>query len=78
MVARAFATALLLLVAIVAAEEVPARCRAYAVSLLAMAGGLGAGVCVIALNLADLGPGGGGSCTSSRCWAPAVAASAAT
>ncbi|MEA2972018.1 MAG: hypothetical protein QOG82_476 [Actinomycetota bacterium] len=55
MLARAFASALLVLVAIVAAEEMPAGCRAYAVSLLAMAGGLGAGVCVIALNLADLG-----------------------
>ena len=55
MLARAFASALLVLVAIVAAEEMPAGCRAYAVSLLAMAGGLGAGVCVTALNLADLG-----------------------
>ena len=55
MLARAFASALLVLVAIVAAEEMPAGCRAYAVSLLAMAGGLGAGACVIALNLADLG-----------------------
>lgn len=54
-VARGFATALLLLVAIVAAEEVPARSRAYGVSLLAMAGGLGAGGAVIALKLADLG-----------------------
>ncbi|HWC09828.1 MAG TPA: MFS transporter, partial [Acidimicrobiales bacterium] len=56
--ARAFATALLLLVAIVAAEEMPAGARAYAVSLLAMAAGLGAGVCVLSLRLADLGPGG--------------------
>jgi MFS family permease len=54
-VARGFATALLLLVGIVAAEEVPARCRAYAVSLLAMAGGLGAGIAVAALKLADIG-----------------------
>lgn len=54
-VARGCATALLLLVGIVAAEEVPARCRAYAVSLLAMATGLGAGFCIIALKLADLG-----------------------
>lgn len=53
--ARAFATAILILVAIVAAEEMPAGSRAYAVSLLAMAGGLGAGVCVVALRLADLG-----------------------
>jgi MFS family permease len=54
-VARGFATALLLLVGIAAAEEVPARSRAYAVSLLAMAGGLGAGTAVIALKLADVG-----------------------
>ncbi|MFN2606872.1 MAG: MFS transporter [Acidimicrobiales bacterium] len=53
--ARAFATALLVLVAIVAAEEMPAGSRAYAVSLLAMAGGLGAGICVLALRLADVG-----------------------
>jgi MFS family permease len=53
--ARAFATVILVLVAIVAAEEMPAGARAYSVSLLAMAGGLGAGVCVLALRLADLG-----------------------
>jgi MFS family permease len=58
LLARAFASALLLLVSIVAAEEMPAGSRAYAISLLAMAGGLGAGVCVLALNLADLGPKG--------------------
>jgi MFS family permease len=39
----------------VAAEEVPARTRAYAVSLLAMAGGLGAGTALVALKLADVG-----------------------
>jgi MFS family permease len=55
MLARAFATAILLLVSIVAAEEMPAGSRAYAVSLLAMSSGLGAGVCVIGLRLADLG-----------------------
>lgn len=57
-VARAFATALLLLVAILVSEEVPARCRAYGVSLLAMAGGIGAGGALVALKLADLGPRG--------------------
>lgn len=57
-VARAFATALLLLVAIVVSEEVPARCRAYGISLLAMAGGIGAGGALVALKLADLGPRG--------------------
>ena len=56
-VARGFAGALLLLIGIVAAEEVPARCRAYAVSLLAMGGGLGAGIAVMALKLADLDTG---------------------
>ena len=57
-VTRGFAGALLLLIGIVAAEEVPARCRAYAVSLLAMAGGLGAGMAIMALKLADLDTGG--------------------
>lgn len=55
LLARAFATAVLLLVTIVAAEEMPARSRAYAVSLLAMSSGLGAGLCVMALRFADLG-----------------------
>lgn len=55
MLARAFATSILLLVTIVAAEEMPAGSRAYAVSLLAMSSGLGAGVCVLGLRLADLG-----------------------
>jgi MFS family permease len=53
--ARAFATALIIVVAIVAAEEMPAGSRAYAISLLAMADGLGAGFCVMALRLADIG-----------------------
>ena len=56
MLARAFATAVLLLVTIVAAEEMPARSRAYAISLLAMSGGLGAGLCVMSLRVADVGP----------------------
>ena len=55
LLARAFATAILLLVTIVAAEEMPAGSRAYALSLLAMSSGLGAGVCVIGLRLADIG-----------------------
>lgn len=54
LLARAFATAVLLLVTIVAAEEMPAGSRAYAISLLAMSSGLGAGACVTALRLADL------------------------
>jgi len=53
--ARAFATAMLVLLLVVAAEEMPAGSRAYALSLLAMADALGAGLCVMALRLADVG-----------------------
>jgi MFS family permease len=52
---RAFATALVIVGPIVAAEEMPAGSRAYAMSLLGMAYALGAGFCVMALRLADLG-----------------------
>ena len=41
-VARGFATALALLVAVVAVEEMPKGSRAYAISVLAMAAALGA------------------------------------
>jgi MFS family permease len=54
-VGRPLAIALDLLIAIVAAEEMPRNSRAYAVSVLAMASGLGAGVAVASLPLADLG-----------------------
>lgn len=53
--ARGFTTALVIVVAILAVEEMPAGSRAYALSVLAMASGLGAGVCLWALPLADLG-----------------------
>jgi MFS family permease len=52
---RPVGIALLLLVGIVAAEEMPRNSRAYAVSVVAMAGGLGAGLCLVALPLADIG-----------------------
>lgn len=55
LVARAFAAGLAVLITIVAAEEMPAGARAYAISVLGMAGGLGAGLCLQALPLADLG-----------------------
>ncbi len=58
LVSRAFASALAVLITIVAVEEMPPGSRAYAVSVLGMAGGLGAGMCVLALPLADLGPRG--------------------
>lgn len=55
---RPLGLALDLLVAVIAAEEMPRSSRAYAVSILAMANGLGAGVAVAALPMADIGPGG--------------------
>lgn len=54
-VSRSMTTALAILIAVVAAEEMPAGSRAYAVSLLTMAGALGAGMCLWILPLADLG-----------------------
>jgi MFS family permease len=55
---RPLGLALDFLVAVVAAEEMPRSSRAYAVSVLAMASGLGAGLAVGSLPLADLGSGG--------------------
>ena len=55
-IGRPMGLALDFLVAVVAAEEMPRNSRAYAVSILAMASGLGAGVAVIALPLADISP----------------------
>lgn len=54
-VGRPLGLALDLLIAVVAAEEMPRNSRAYAVSLMAMSSGLGAGVAVMALPLADIG-----------------------
>jgi MFS family permease len=50
--------ALAILVGVVAAEEMPRNTRAYAISVLAMASGFGAGLAVISLRLADLGESG--------------------
>lgn len=55
-VGRPLGIALALLAAVAAAEEMPRNSRAYAVSVLAMAAGLGAAVAVAALRLTDLGP----------------------
>ncbi len=57
-IATGAAGAVGLLVGIVAAEEVPAGSRAYAYSLLVMSSGLGAGVCIWVLPVADMGRGG--------------------
>lgn len=53
--ARGFTTAVTLLLAIVAAEEMPAGTRAYAISVMTMTGALGAGMAIWALPLADAG-----------------------
>ena len=54
-VARPLGIALALLAAVAAAEDMPRNSRAYAVSVLAMSAGLGAGIAVGALKLADIG-----------------------
>ena len=54
-VSRSLSTAMLVLLLVVAAEEVPAGARAYAVSMLTLAAGLGSGMVVWLLPLADLG-----------------------
>lgn len=56
-VGRPLGLALDVLIAVVAAEEMPRSSRAYAVSVLAMASGLGAGVAVASLPLADASEG---------------------
>ncbi len=56
-VSRGFATAVVVLLTVVAAEEMPAGARAYAVSVMTLTGALGAGMAVWLLPVADLGPG---------------------
>ncbi|HRE02302.1 MAG TPA: MFS transporter, partial [Ilumatobacteraceae bacterium] len=55
---RPMGLALDLLIAVAVTEEMPKNSRAYALSVLAMASGLGAGIAVIGLPLADLGQAG--------------------
>ena len=50
---RGFVTAAAIVLTVAAAEEMPKGSRAYAVSLLAMAAALGAGMCVLLLRVAD-------------------------
>lgn len=57
-IGRPLGLALDFLIAVVAAEEMPRNSRAYAVSVMAMAAGLGAGIAVMALPLADIGDSG--------------------
>jgi MFS family permease len=56
--ARPMGIALAFLVGVVASEEMPRNSRAFAVSILAMAAGFGAGIAVLSLRLADLGESG--------------------
>lgn len=53
-IARGITTAVALLITIVAAEELPAGARAYGLSVLTLTAGLGAGMAVWVLPVADL------------------------
>lgn len=57
-IGRPLGIALAVLAGVAASEDMPRNSRAYAMSMLAMAAGLGAGVAVAALRLADLGSNG--------------------
>ncbi|MEQ1699216.1 MAG: MFS transporter [Ilumatobacteraceae bacterium] len=57
-VARPLGIALAMLAGVAAAEDMPRNSRAYAVSVLAMSAGLGAGIAVAGLKLADFGDNG--------------------
>lgn len=54
LVARGFVTAGVLVIAITAAEEMPAGARAYGISLLSLAAAGGAGMCVLLLRVCDV------------------------
>lgn len=54
-IARPLGIAMAMVAAVAAAEDMPRNSRAYAFSLLAMSSGLGAGIAVASLRLADLG-----------------------
>jgi MFS family permease len=56
-VARAFSTALSLVLSIMAVEEMPAGSRAFAVSVLTATAALGAGICVMLLKVAAMSAG---------------------
>jgi len=56
--ARGLTAAMNLVIGVHAAEEVPAHARAWTASVLALINALGAGLCVMTLPLADLGPRG--------------------
>jgi len=53
--ARSLSTVVVILIAVMAAEEMPAGTRAFAVSVVTMTAALGAGLCVLNLVYVDLG-----------------------
>ncbi len=57
-ISRGFSTTAVVLLTVLAAEEMPAGARAYAVGVMTLTGALGAGTAVWALPLADLGENG--------------------
>ncbi|MCE9622903.1 MAG: MFS transporter [Actinomycetia bacterium] len=57
-IARPLGIAMAMVAGVAAAEDMPRNSRAFAVSLLAMSAGLGAGIAVGSLRLADLGEDG--------------------
>lgn len=56
-IGRPMGIALAFVIGVIAAEEMPKNSRAYAISVLAMASALGAGVAVMSLGLADINEG---------------------
>jgi MFS family permease len=58
MVARPLSLSMDLVLTIMVAEEMPRRARAFAIAMTTMCQGLGAGICVMALRLADIGESG--------------------
>ena len=57
-IARPLGIAMAMVAGVAAAEDMPRNSRAYALSLLAMSSGLGAGIAVASLRLADIGDNG--------------------
>jgi predicted MFS family arabinose efflux permease len=57
-ISRGLSMTVVMLITIIAAEEMPAGSRAYAVSVMTMTGALGAGMCLWALPLAEIGDNG--------------------
>lgn len=54
-VARAFSTAMALIIGVIAVEETPSGSRAFAISVLTATAALGAGIAVMMLWIADIG-----------------------